>query len=340
MNIVIRLAWPALVLLACTPPVREAAPPGPAIAAAGTAAPVEAVAPAVVPAPAAAAAGPVRVPALLEAAHGDGLVVSNKDGLLLLDAGLKVLKVLSRERGRYLRISGDQLYYFELKQPRLRALDLETGATRAVAELPRLRNECFEGGRPVDPIDYVQSQADLAVIDGTLCLDLSDRPGVAATETFNLRVDLRSGAVEQRMVAYLGGDVCGVEREREQPRLCAPSGPPRVGVRPSPTGRWALRMDSTRGDVTDEAYALVLLQERASGRDHVIVGRKLRALRAGADAPVDACKISARADATWLAGSDVLLVEGCRDRLSVVLPDGQIEYRLVDGYVVVPATGP
>ena len=327
-----RRVWPALVLLACTPPAREAAPPGPAIATA----PVE-VAPVVVPASAAAAAGPVRVPALLAAAHGDGLVVSNKDGLVLLDAGLKVLKVLSRERGRYLRISGDQLYFFELKQPRLRALDLETGATRAVAELPRLRNECFEGGRPVDPIDYVHSEVDLGVVDGALCLDLSDRPGAAATETFNLRVDLRSGAVEQRMVAYLGGDVCGVEREREQPRLCAPSGPPRAGVRPSPTGRWALRMDSARGDVTDEAYALVLLQERASGRDHVIVGRKLRALAAGADAPVDACKISARASATWLAGSDVLLVEGCRDRLSVVHPDGQIEYRLVDGYVAVPA---
>lgn len=326
------MGWLVLGLgLGCAP-IREAPAP--------VAAPVVAPAPVVRPVAAvrrespAAPAEPGPAPALLEAAHGDGLIVSNKDGLVLLDAGLRPLKVLSRERGRHLRIAEDQLYYFELKQPRLRALDLATGVTRTVVELPRLRNDCFEGGRPADPVAYVQGAARLSVSAGALCMDVADQPGVA-TETLNYRVDLKTGAVEQRRVAYFSGAVCGEGSGTTAPRLCTP-GSERAREASSPSGRWQLTTDLARGEQGEQSYALVLLTEKASGRQNAIVGRKLRPLRPGQDAPVDACMIGEQARAGWLASSDVLLIEGCRDRLSAVLADGRVLLLTVDDFVVVP----
>ena len=322
--------WVALVLgVGCAAPTRELPRP----AAVPTA--VVAVAPVQRPTAVPAAREPERVPALLEAAQGDGLIVSNKDGLVLLDAGLKVVKVLSRERGRHLRIADGQLYYFELKQPRLRALDLQTGETRLVAELPRLHLDCFEGGRPADPVAYVQGAGDLSAGAGALCFDVVDQPGKAATETINFRVDLKTGAVEQQRVAFFSGAVCGEGQGITQPRLCAPATGAREGSAPS--GRWRVSTDMRRGQEGEQSYALVVLTEQASGREQAIVGRKLRALKPGQDAPVDACMITDKMRVLWLAKSDVLLVEGCRDRLSAVLPDGHIELRLVDDFVAVPA---
>lgn len=322
--------WVALVLgVGCAAPTREVQRPAP------VAAPVVAVAAVQRPVAVPVVTEPERVPVLLEAAQGDGLIVSTKDGLSLLDAGLKVVKVLSRERGRHLRIADGQLYYFELKQPRLRALDLETGVTRLVAELPRLRSDCFEGGRPADPIAYVQGAGDLSAAAGVLCLDVVDQPGKAATETINFRVDLKTGAVEQQRVAFFSGAVCGEGQGTTQPRLCTPA----TGAREasSPSGRWRVSTDMQRGQKGEQSYALVVLSEQGGGSEQALVGRKLRALKPGRDAPVDACMITDKARVQWLAKSDVLLVEGCRDRLSAVLPDGHIELRLVDDFVAVPA---
>lgn len=287
-------------------------------------------------------------PVLLAEASGDGLLVSNKDGLVLFDAKLARLTVLSRERGRHLHIAGDQLYFFELARPVLRALDLNTGQTRTVAELPRLSNECFENGRrPVDPITFVQSAGDMAVQGGHLCIDIADRDLASATEVFNYRVDLTSGTVESRMVSYLGGDVCGKTREREQPRLCTPgaettttsgaASTPAVAEQRAPSGRWSYFADASRGVTIDRPYALAVLADREARRSYAIVGRKLRALRSGGDRPVGACLVPAEATARWLGVSDVLVLEGCRDRLAIVRPPGNIDFMAVDGFVVVPA---
>ena len=303
------------------------------------------------------AAAPVpATPVLLAEAGGDGLLVSNKDGLVLFDAGLRRLTALSRERGRHLRIAGDQLYYFDLKRPVLRALDLNTGQTRTVAELPRLSNDCFEGGRrPVDPISYVQSASDVVVEGGHLCLDIADRNLNHATEVFNYRVDLASGAVEQRMVSYLGGDVCGQTREREQPRLCTPGGgfsraagvdtpsaasTPNIAETRAPSGRWAYFADLTRGVTLDHSYALATLADREARRSYAIVGLRLRPLPARGKRPVGACLVPTEATARWLGVSDVLVLEGCRDRLAVVRPPGNVDFIAVDGFVVVPPPTP
>ena len=325
--------WVLALLCGCAAPTREVEAPKPAVA--PVVKPV--AAPVVKPVTMPVASEPGPVPALLQAAQGDGLIVSNKDGLVLLGADLKVRKVLSRERGRHLRIVGSQLFYFELKQPRLRALDLESGTTRTVAELARLRSDCFEGGRPADPLAYVQSAADLWAGPGELCMDVTDSPGKARTETINVRVDLTTGAEEQRRVAYFDGKVCGEGKAVAKPRLCTPTPEPGARQGSSPTGRWRFSTDQVRGETGEQDYALALLTEQASGRAHAILGRKLRAIKPGADPPVDACMITAQARALWLGRSDVLLIEGCRDRLSVVLADGRVEHRLVDDFVVVPA---
>lgn len=324
--------WLALVCLGCAPPVREVEAPRPA------AAPVVATRPVERPVEApvvASAAAPVKVPALLAAAHGDGLIVSNKDGLVLLDAGLRPIKVLSRERGRHLRIADGQLYYFELKQPRLRAMDLESGATRAVGELPKLRGDCFQGGRPAEPLQFLEGAGDLSVAGGVMCIDVVDLPGRGTTETVNIRVDLKTGAATQERVVYFSGKVCGEGERVTRPRLCTPE--PGRREASSPAGRWSFTTDLARGEKGEQDYALVVVTERASGREHVIAGRKLRVLKPGREALPDACRITDTARASWLGGSDVLVVEGCRDRLTAVLPDGRIEYRLVDDFVVVPA---
>lgn len=324
--------WLLLALcFGCAAPVREVEAPGPV---AVVEAPVVAMKPVVRPV-VAAPAEVARVPALLEAAHGDGLIVSSKEGLVLLDAGLRPIKVLSEERGRQLRIADGQLYFFELKQPRLRALDLESGETRAVAGLPKLRNDCFEGGRPADPLGYVEGAGDLSVAAGVMCFDVVDQPGAGSTERVNFRVDLRTGRVEQEKIEYFTGKVCGEGKGVTKPRLCTPE--PGLRGRGSPTGRWSLMTDLARGETGDQDYALVVVTERASGREHVVAGRKLRVLRLGREAMADACRITDKARVGWLGGSDVLVVEGCRDRLSVVFADGRIEYRVVDDFVVVPA---
>ena len=288
----------------------------------------------------AAVAAPARR-SLLAPAGGDGLIVSRLGGIVLLDAQLQELAVLGPERGRHLRVVGEHLYFFAHKQPVLRAMNLSSGETRTVAELPRVKDPCFSGGPPADPIDFVQSEADLAIEGGVLCLDIMDRNANMAAETRNFRVDLATGAVEQRMVAHLGGDACGQSREREQPRLCSPAGPAGGGVieQVGPSGRWSYFPDPSRGESGDYVYSLARVTDREKRRSYAIVGRKLRALRGGNQSPVGACLVPAEGSAAWLAGSDVLLLDGCRDRLTVVYPPDRVEYLTVDGFAVVPNAG-
>lgn len=276
---------------------------------------------------------------LLAPAKGDGLIVSRAGGIVLLDAQLRQLAVLSPERGRFLRVVDEQLYFFAHKQPVLRALDLNSGETHTVVELPRIKNPCYGAGPPADPIDFVQSEADLSIEAGALCLDIMDRNENMATETRNYRIDLDTGAVEQRMVAHLGGDACGQTRERELPRLCSPV--PRGGgggvlEQVGPTGRWSYYPDSSRGESGDYQYALARVVDRTQRRSYAIVGRKLRPLRDGRGNPVGACLVPGEASAAWLGGSDVLVLEGCRDRLTVVRPPARVEHLAVDGFAVVP----
>ena len=274
---------------------------------------------------------------LLAPARGDGLIVSRAGGIVLLDAQLKQLVVLGPERGRHLRVVGEQLYYFAHKQPVLRAMNLSSGETRTVAELTRVKDPCFGGGPAVDPIDFVQSEADLAIDAGVLCLDIMDRNANMAAETRNFRVDLTTGAVEQRMVAYLGGDACGEIREREQPRLCTPArhGSSTVIEQVGPTGRWSYYPDSTRGESGDLIYALAQVIDREHRRGYAIVGRKLRQLRGNAN-PIGSCLVPQENTAAWLGVSDVLVLDGCGDRLTIVRPPEQVEHMTVDGFAVVP----
>jgi len=245
--------------------------------------------------------------------------------------------VLSSERGRHLRVVGEQLYFFAHKQPVLRAMNLSSGETRTVAELSRVKDPCFGGGPPVDPIDFVQSEADLAIEGGVLCIDIMDRSANMAAETRNFRVDLTTGAVEQRMVAYLGGDACGEIREREQPRLCTPAKQPSSGVieQVGPTGRWSYFPDASRGEVGDVSYSLARVVDRAQNRSYAIVGRKLRPLR-GNGRPIGACLVPAENTAAWFGVSDVLVLDRCNARLTVVRPPGRVDHIMVDGFAIVP----
>lgn len=326
-------AWSSLAVAACRAPAPPVVPP-PAPNERPT--PPEIAAPA--PAPAPPTPAPPKTPRLLEQAAGDGMIASTRDGIVLVDASLKRLAVLTRERGRHLHVAGDQLYFFDLRRPLLRALDLGSGETRTVAELPRLTDDCFEGGRrPVDPITYVQSSRDISLADGALCIDVADRNLHMATEVFNYRVDLAAGTVESRMVAYLGGDVCGQAHPREQPRLCTPdpADGPHVREKRAPSGRWVYFADLMRGETNDQIYALATLGDREAHRNYAIVSKKLRPLT-GADNPVGACLVPTEATATWMASSDVLVLEGCRDRLAIVRPPGRVDYLAVDGFAVVP----
>jgi hypothetical protein len=281
-------------------------------------------------------AAPVRA-TLLAPAKGDGLIVSRAGGIVLLDAQLKQLAVLSPERGRHLRVVGEQLYFFGLKQPVLRAMNLSSGETRTVATLTRVKDPCFGGGPPADPIDFVQSEADLTIDAGVLCLDIMDRNANMAAETRNFRVDLTTGAVEQRMVAYLGGDASGEIREREQPRLCTPARPVGGGVieQVGPTGRWSYYPDEARGEAGDYIYSLARVVDREHSTSYAIVGRKLRPLRGNAN-PLGACLVPGEATAAWLGVSDVLVLDGCGDRLTVVRPPGRVEHLMVDSFAIVP----
>lgn len=273
---------------------------------------------------------------LLVPAHGDGLIVSRAEGIVLLDAQLRPLAVLTPERGRHLRVVGEQLYFFALKQPVLRAMNLSSGEVRTVAELPRVKDPCFGGGRPADPIAFVQSEADLAIEAGVLCLDIMDRNANMAAETRNFRVDLTTGAVEQHMVDYIGDDACGPIREVKQPRLCTPatrSGP--VIEQVGPTGRWSYYPDTTRGEAGDHMYALARVADREQDRSYAIVGRKLRPLRSGAN-PVGSCLVPGENTAGWLGVSDVLVLDGCNERLTIVRPPERVEYMKVDSFAIVP----
>ncbi len=281
--------------------------------------------------PAAAAADPAT-PVLLGEAKGDGLLVSTRHGIELLGADLERLALLTPERGRHLRLAGDQLYYFELRKPVLRALDLNSGQTRVVARVPLLHDDCFGSGRPVDPIAFVQGSADLALADGALCLDITDHVGEVASETFNYRIDVTTGTVERRMISLLGGGLCGKEKEREQPRLCTPGGEGKLREQRAPSGRWVYFADGSRGERSDRVYALATLADREARQNYAVVGRKLRALPAGGDRPVGACLVPVDASAQWFAASDVLLLEGCRDRLAIVRPPGRVDYLAVDGF--------
>ena len=274
---------------------------------------------------------------LLAPAKGDGLIVSRVGGIVLLDAQLQQVAVLGPERGRHLRVVGEQLYYFAHKQPVLRAMNLNSGETRTVAELSRVKDPCFGGGPPADPIDFVQSEADLAIAGGVLCIDIMDRNANMAAETRNFRIDLTTGAVEHRMVAHLGGDACGEIREREQPRLCTPVTPNGSGVieKVGPTGRWSYYPDSSRGESGDYIYALARLTDREQGHSYAIVGRKLRQLRSNSN-PLGACLVPGENSAAWLGVSDVLVLDGCSDRLTIVRPPDRVEYLKVDGFAVVP----
>ncbi len=277
------------------------------------------------------------VPALLAAAKGDGLIVSRAEGLVLLDAQLRTLAVLSPERGRHLRLVGDQLYFFTRKRPVLRVLDLTAGTTRTIAELPRLRDPCFGSGRPADPLDFVQSRADLVVEAGALCFDIMDRDTDMATLVRNYRVDLATATLEQRTVQYddLNGN-CGVRDETVQPRLCTPTTRNNVIELQSSSGRWAYYPDVARGEAGDQLHALATVVDRKDRRTFAVMARKLRQLRAGADTPISACMVPGDAAAAWLGASDVLVIEGCRDALTVVRPPERVEHLLVDDFVVLP----
>ncbi|MBA3546915.1 MAG: hypothetical protein H0T76_10565 [Nannocystis sp.] len=274
---------------------------------------------------------------LLALANGDGLIVSRAGGIVLLDAQLRQLAVLSPERGRHLRVVGEHLYFFAHKQPVLRAMNLSSGETRTIAELSRLKDACFSGGPPADPIDFVQSEADLSIAGGVLCLDIMDRNANMAAETRNFRIDLMTGAIEQRMVAHLSGDACGQLREREQPRLCTPVTHDGSGVieKVGPSGRWSYYPDSSRGESGDRNYALARLTDRKQGRGYAIAGRKLRQLRSNSN-PVGACLVPDENSAAWLGASDVLVLDGCSDRLTIVRPPDRVEHLRVDGFAVVP----
>lgn len=308
----------------------------------GPAAPVEppaAVQPEQVVSPAPVSPDPTPPPraTLLAPAQGDGLIVSRAGGLVLLDAELRQLAVLGPERGRHLRVVGEELYYFTLRKPVLRALNLNSGATRTVATLSRVKDPCFGGGPPADPIEFVQSESDLTIEAGVLCLDIMDRNANMAAETRNFRVDLATGAVEQRMVAFLGGDACGEIREREQPRLCTPARPAGGATElAGPRGRWAFFPDQSRGEAGDYVYSLARLDDREARLSYAIVGRKLRPLRAGRANPVGACLVPGENTAAWLGASEVLVLDGCDDRLTIVRPPERVDYLKVDGFAVVP----
>lgn len=272
---------------------------------------------------------------LLAPAQGDGLIVSRVGGIVLLDAELKQLAVLTGERGRHLRVVGEELYYFTLRKPVLRALNLNSGETRTVATLPRVKDPCFGGGPPADPIMFVQSEADLTIEAGVLCLDIMDRNANMAAETRNFRVDLATGAVEQRMVAFLGGDACGEIREREQPRLCMPARPA-ASEQIGPKGRWSFVPDQSRGETGDYVYSLARLDDRTERLSYAIVGRKLRPLRVGRANPVGSCLVPGENTAAWLGVSDVLVLDGCDARLTIVHPPERVDYLKVDGFAVVP----
>jgi hypothetical protein len=171
---------------------------------------------------------PTAPPALCHAPHGSTITVTAAGIVLSATSGMADRGVLTPERGRHLRLHDtlDILYYFDSTRPILRAIDNTFGAPRTVLELPPIEHPGFPS---TDPLAFLQRQQDLSVSGGILCIDLHDRPE-NPTLSYNVRVDLATGAHERRLVEDLTGDSCGVDREAVRPRLCTPNGPPGDGL--------------------------------------------------------------------------------------------------------------
>ncbi len=284
------------------------------------------------------------------------LLVSRDDGLHALTPDLQPIAQITGTRARWVQARRDahELYFFAADAPDLVRFDLATRKETVLVKLPRLKHPCFTGAEPgeksapADPVDHIQtaSDLDLDVAAGVLCLDVGDRNDNMASINVNFRADLRTGKVEQRVVAI--GEECEAGGGREQKSVCEPrpkdlpsqreiAGIEETGL-VSPSGRWALYFDDKFQMSGDYIYTAVFLRDIRGKTSHAVTPAGLvkidHAKRdAEAGPPKDTCYLPGEAVSRWLPDRDVLVVDGCgAEGWLIVEPPGTV--RKIEGHAV------
>lgn len=156
------------------------------------------------------------------------IIESTENGIIISD-DMPLPIVLTGQAGRYLRLDGDVLYFFERERPVLRKIDIRNhaGSAGSVVSLAPIEGPCVSAA---DPLVFLQRQEDLSVDAGVLCAELSDRSNDPRV-TYNLRIDLVTGTSVRRLIqAHCDKHGENGEREKIQPRLCVPKGPAGDGL--------------------------------------------------------------------------------------------------------------
>lgn len=137
-------------------------------------------------------------------------------GITISD-GFPPNQVLTVELGRYLRLDGEVLYFFDLEFPILRSVHLKRrGTTKTVLRMPQIDHPDFQDP---DLLSYVHRQQDLDIRNGVLCIDLKAR-GVTGGPTCNIRIELDAMTFKSKILD---------DRLRDE-RLCIPNGPSGDGL--------------------------------------------------------------------------------------------------------------
>ncbi|MDC0720337.1 hypothetical protein [Nannocystis bainbridge] len=288
---------------------------------------------------------------LFRSVCGGVLLASREDGLHALTPTLEPIVRILDKRVRWLQARRDgearELYYFPADAPDLVHLDLRTGREEVLVSLPRLKHRCFTGAEPgqpsspADPVDFIQStdRLDLDLAAGVLCLDIGDRNENMASIGLNLRADLRTRKVEQRTVFVTEDCQKGAGREREP--ACRPArsdlpspteiaGSDRSGLA-SPSGHWSYYSDEDFGASGDYMYSAAFLFDTRSRTAYAVTPTALVKFTPGTpDAPQrppeTTCLIPAEAQARWMPGRDLLILEGCGEAgLLIVEPPGRVQ---------------
>lgn len=351
-------------------PRPEAGTPAPSQAPAPAPAPASAT-PVAAPRDAAAPSCPPEVPAsatladrldLFRAACGGVLLVTRDDGLHAMTPQLAEIAQIvdTRVRRVQARREGEarELYYFAADAPDLVRLDLRTGREEVLVSLPRLSHRCFTGvepgeeAPPADPVDFIQSAAavDLDVAAGSLCLDVGDRNDNMAAIHINFRADLRTREVEQR-TTFVGEDCKqGAARQREPACRPAPRGRPATteiaGIEQhglvSPSGRWAYYLDEAFQQSGDYIYSAAFLFDVQAKVAYAVTPTGLVKFDRGQrDAeggpPAATCFVPGEAQASWMPGRDLLILEGCgASPWLLVEPPGRVEEAKAHAVVAYP----
>lgn len=279
------------------------------------------------------------------------LLLSRADGLHAVAPDLTPIVRVHPTPARRVQVHRDgdarALYWFAADAPALVRLDLHAGVSQVLVTLPGLKHPCFtmaepgEQPAPADPVDYIQSDADLEldVARDLLCLDVGDRNANMAAMLVNYRADLHTGKVEQR-TTFLGDD-CKAGGGRVREPACVPSPKDRPAARalaeldqtvlPSPSGRWAFYLDSTFEDSGDYIYTAAFLYDTTEKTAHAVTPTGLlkidyAARDAAKGPPPGTCMLPGEAAPRWLPGRDVLLLDGCGEKpWLLVEPPGRVQ---------------